>query len=223
MISFAHHSYLIIGDRQAAVALIKKSITANLGLELVGYPDFYLADHDLFGVDDSRELKQRINARAFGGGRKFFLISIGSTSAEAQNALLKVLEEPAGEAHIFIIARSAKIFLPTVLSRCELVLVSDSEVLDSTGWPEFLIQSPAQRLKTITDWHKADQLSKEFLGRLLDDIERAIVAQANRSGLSALVQARRYIYDRALLPKMVLEYLAVALPQFSKTKWWWYN
>ncbi len=218
LISFTHHSYLVIGDRTVAIDFIRESIEGTLGLTLAGYPDFYLAEYDFFGVDDSRMLKQKVNARAFGGGRKFFIITIGATTTEAQNALLKVLEEPAGQAHIFLIARSEKIFLPTIVSRCEVVLVDSCPQESGVVGREFLAQSAGERIKTIAEWQKEEKLTKEFTSGLVDELEREIVARPGRLGLASLVKARRYIYDRALLPRLVLEYLAVALPEFSKTK-----
>lgn len=218
VISFAHHSYLVLGDEESAILAIKDSIQKEFGLDLDKFPDIYIGRHNFFGVDDSRSLKQKISNRAFAGGKKFFLISITSTTSEAQNALLKVLEEPTGDAHIFLIARTIKFFLPTVVSRCEVVDWSNRASSPADDCPEFLTQSPAERIKTIADWHKKEELTKELTIHLLDDIEKQIVASPDRSGLRALVLARRYLYDRALLPKMILEYLAVTLPQFSKTK-----
>ena len=77
-------------------------------------------DRASVGVDNVREqiisevfLKPR-NAR-----RKIFIIEYGDElSAEAQNALLKTIEEPPAYAIIFLLTENADTLLPTIRSRC---------------------------------------------------------------------------------------------------------
>src|SRR5205807_8004030 len=46
---------------------------------------------------------------------------------EAQNALLKTLEEPPGNTQLYLTTPSAESFLPTVRSRCHLIDLGPSE------------------------------------------------------------------------------------------------
>ena len=63
--------------------------------------------------------------RPFEGGRRVFVIEAADAMAdEAQNALLKTLEEPAGFAHLLLLSSDPDSLLETVRSRCQSVRFS---------------------------------------------------------------------------------------------------
>jgi DNA polymerase-3 subunit delta' len=69
-------------------------------------------------VEEIRDLCERLALSAFGGQRKIAIIdSAEQMTVAAQNALLKTLEEPAGQTTIILIAADATKLLPTILSR----------------------------------------------------------------------------------------------------------
>jgi DNA polymerase-3 subunit delta' len=78
--------------------------------------------HDVL-VDDVRSAVVRQAAlRPFEAARRVFVIAEADRmNEEAQNALLKTLEEPAGFAHFILISSAPGRLLPTIPSRCQLV------------------------------------------------------------------------------------------------------
>ena len=74
------------------------------------------------GVSEVREAIHEIHHAPFEGNYRVWVIEEGERlTDEAQNALLKTLEEPPGRAVILLVTCLAGTLLPTVSSRCRLV------------------------------------------------------------------------------------------------------
>lgn len=89
------------------------------------------SDKKTIGVEQVREeILQEAFVRPFSSSRKVFLIEEGEAmTAEAQNALLKVLEEPPAYVCFLILTKAQNQLLETVRSRClklQLLPLSDS-------------------------------------------------------------------------------------------------
>lgn len=94
-----------------------------------------------FGVDDSRALLQRLSMRATRPGPRIAIVQEAHVmTVEAQNALLKTLEEPPGAAVLILVTDNIGAMLTTVRSRCRHLafgVLSEDEVvraLQGTGW-----------------------------------------------------------------------------------------
>jgi DNA polymerase-3 subunit delta' len=73
-------------------------------------------------VDEIRVATRGLQLRPMEGVAKMLIIDgADKMTIEAQNALLKTLEEPPGTAHIVLVSAKPSILLPTVLSRCQRV------------------------------------------------------------------------------------------------------
>ena len=91
------------------------------------HPDLFnlepAADKKTVGVDDVRQLIEFVNKTAQLGGRKVILIAeppVEDMTLAASNALLKSLEEPAGNTVMLLISHQPSRLLPTIKSRCVL-------------------------------------------------------------------------------------------------------
>lgn len=74
------------------------------------------------GIDQARELKRFAQLHAVAAARKMAIVDDADRlSIAAQNALLKTLEEPPGQALIVLITAAPGALLPTVRSRCQRV------------------------------------------------------------------------------------------------------
>ncbi len=71
-------------------------------------------------VDQVRDAVERTNYRPFEGRRRVIIIAqADAMMAEAQNALLKTLEEPPPASMFVLVTSRHDLLLPTVLSRCQ--------------------------------------------------------------------------------------------------------
>jgi DNA polymerase-3 subunit delta' len=77
---------------------------------------------DAIKIDQIREMQKRLRFRPLEGGRRACLLdSADCLNEAASNALLKTLEEPPQETHLFLITSRPHRLLPTILSRCQWV------------------------------------------------------------------------------------------------------
>ena len=71
-------------------------------------------------IDQVRGIQKRLRFRPMEGGRRAcFIDPADQMKAEASNALLKILEEPPRDTHLFLITARPHQLLATILSRCQ--------------------------------------------------------------------------------------------------------
>lgn len=100
------------------------------------HPDLIRVTHEksqTIGVDDVREqINDTMMIRPYSGGYKVYIVDEAEKmTVQAQNALLKTIEEPPDYAVIMLLTVNPDGFLPTILSRCvqlKLKPLKDSEV-----------------------------------------------------------------------------------------------
>jgi DNA polymerase-3 subunit delta' len=91
-----------------------------------GYPDAHLIEvregRQRIGIGDVQELQVGLSRRPSEGKRRVAVIDNAELlSAEAENCLLKTLEEPPPYALIVLTVQEAEALLPTTISRCRQV------------------------------------------------------------------------------------------------------
>src|SRR6185295_6155447 len=112
-----HHAYYMVGDAQTHSDLIEY-LTNTFQIKTRGNPDFLEKTFASLTIDESRQIKSfHETLPVDSAGKKIIILSIHSATTEAQNALLKLLEEPSSYAHFFLIVPSTHILLPTIKSR----------------------------------------------------------------------------------------------------------
>lgn len=87
------------------------------------HPDIIYVNHEKpgsIGVDDIREqINDTIMIRPYSSYYKIYIVDEAEKmTVQAQNALLKTIEEPPSYAVIILITTNQEAFLPTILSRC---------------------------------------------------------------------------------------------------------
>lgn len=149
-----HHAYLLVGgDAEsgaawlAAVAreLVCTTPERNDGactcpacrkLDGGNHPDVHRlapSDKGRISIDAVRAVTARLGLRAAAGDLKVVLIDRADTLApEAQNALLKTLEEPPGDTCFVLGTHRPRRLLSTVRSRCQVVRLSATS--DAEAW-----------------------------------------------------------------------------------------
>lgn len=117
------------------------------------HPDILVWSHEkpkTFSVDDARALASDIYIRPFHSQRKVYIVPDAHLmTPEAQNALLKTLEEPPAYAVILLLARSADAMLETIRSRCQTVELSDSQA----EYDPALYQKGEEILLNLPSWN----------------------------------------------------------------------
>ena len=112
------------------------------------HPDVFRVTHEKpgsIGVDDIRtQINDTIYIKPYSSSYKIYLVDEAEKmTPQAQNALLKTIEEPPAYAVILLMTTNQELFLPTILSRCiqlKLRPLKDTQVSDylkeTMGVPE---------------------------------------------------------------------------------------
>lgn len=159
-----YHAYIFDGEDYSGKSLIAGAFAMALQCEKGGpepcggchsckqaitdnQPDIIVLDHEKpgsIGVDDIRRLNNDIVIKPYSSRYKIYIIREAEKMTEqAQNALLKTIEEPPEYAVILLLTNNFGAFLPTITSRCvrvQLTPVSDKTLikyLKSEGVPDY--------------------------------------------------------------------------------------
>lgn len=212
-----HHAYLIESGYE--------EIRDEILLFLEGFKDRELIEikTDAFKIEDARNLKFLGSEKSYVAGKKIFVISANSILREAQNAMLKLFEEPIPDTHFFVIVPDINSLLKTLVSRFYVItprqgLGVEQEVL------EFLKMPVARRLdyiknklakfedeETITDSARADAL------RFLNSLESTLHQKMPRGTLDIecfeqIFKVREMLRMPGSSIKNLLESVALIVP-----------
>lgn len=157
------------------------------------------------GIDAARKLKEESAHRPLANKSLVFVIVTKSIELEAQNALLKLFEEPPTQVEFFLIIPHESRLIPTLRSRFVGLTRSTENPNDLAK--EFLNSSYKERLEFIATEHKKGTDSLRHLFISLSRLETE-----NTEAKKSLLLASRYVYNRGAGQKMLLEELALSLP-----------
>lgn len=123
-------------DKSQEKTMIPKLLVSNNQTEIQKYIDlqigkFSVSSFDInklgktnssIKIEEIRELKQKLFLKPFQGEKKAIIIyNAENLTIEAQNACLKILEEPPEDTLILLVTPNENLLLPTIISRCEIV------------------------------------------------------------------------------------------------------
>ncbi len=220
-----HHAYFYEGDASLAEA-VGESARADMGFTEHD-PNVAVRRYDKFGIDESRALRELAQLKST-GDRALFVLAASSITSDAQQALLKLFEEPQ-KGTVFVLVVPHGVLLPTLRSRCLTFPLapkgeSAAEKKADTEAREFLKCSYKERTERIAKLIKDNDddvrgRAREFLSAL----EREVYVEFNKAAgdkkraraheLSEIALLRGYLADRSASLKMIFEHLAATLPQ----------
>lgn len=209
---FSHHAVCIEGEPKEMLAMVKNSL-GDAKIEVAGNPDVFIADFETFGIDEVRDIINRAGERGFTPSGKWFIVSFLSATREAQNALLKTIEEPSPETHFVFITPDTSRILATLRSRMRMIRTESAESLKEAE--DFLKNPIPARLAFISSIIKDKDRARGI--SFLRNLERA----AGKKGLASkdpefvhdLLRLRDYLADRGSSVKIILEYIAHVAPR----------
>lgn len=190
----------------------------KIGIQTKGNPDIDMRIYAQFLVDDARQLVERALTKSISGTRRVFIVVTPNLTYEAQNTMLKTLEEPAGDALFFFVVPAPDALIATVRSRAQIHMSTDASRSDALDAEEFLAATPQMRLdllKPILAKDDDDVRDISSALTLLSSLERILAKRPleNRAGLEAVYRARKYIGDKGSLIRALLEQVALLTPR----------
>lgn len=215
-----HHAYFIHSFKDATQHL-KDFLKEKFKIGHDRNPDFFHEKFESLGIEDSRRIKELHLSKSFSkDGKKIFIIEASNITNEAQNALLKIFEEPNENSHFFLVMPSSHALLPTLKSRLYILKSQNHEVLDQDLFNEvekFLKLSKKDKIAYVDDIAKDisdEKLDKSNAQEFLAALEVVLYKQKGietANTLKAILKARDYLNDRSASVKQLLEYVALSL------------
>ena len=212
-----HHAYFYEGPFALLEALAKDA-RERFDFKKEGDPDVHVVAQEKFGINESRALVERATLKS-SAGRALFVVGVSFITTQAQQALLKLFEEPQAGL-VFVVLLPHGTLLPTMRSR---MMRYPSEVEGETpvSVKKFLSASGKARSDEITRLLKDDDGAKDRAREFLLALEAELYARLRESnnkkellaGLEEVQKVRDYLHDTAPSMKMLLEHLALVLPQ----------
>ena len=217
-INLSHHAYALIAQT-SIVNELKDYLEKEYSIELNGNPDIFCKTYEVFTIDDAREIVTFHNIVTIKEGkRKIIIIAFDAITLEAQNSLLKTLEEPADYANFFIITQKLSTLLNTIRSRVNIISFDRArEEAIQVIAKKFMKMQISERMifvKNIVDEIAKEKKNKKYVSDFVDAIlfelrESGVKENSRKIENSDIVA--KYIQDRSPSVKMLMEYLALVL------------
>lgn len=119
-----HNAFVIEAEAERGIEAAQAWIEKELGMEIRNNPDVVIMRYGLFSVEDARRVAELAAGAPFAGAHKVVIIAASRAYHEAQNALLKLFEEPSPGTYLFFVLPSLGGLLPTLRSRVGVLDVS---------------------------------------------------------------------------------------------------
>lgn len=178
-------------------------------------------DGSSISIELVRDVTQMLSFGSYQGAtRQVILLSLDKASIQAQNALLKLLEEPPTKTQIWLTSSSNTAVLPTIVSRCqEIVIVSKKNETDSTDTAIIdQIESLSYReLSEYAEKHADKETAQKLVENLIKNIHQNLANQPahHTAVLQILLQTKLYI-DANVNVRLSLENGLFTIKRLSK-------
>jgi hypothetical protein len=202
---------------------------------LMQHPDLHLLDGSLvtsIGIDDVRSLLRSLRYHPYQSSFQVGLILLANMlTEEAQNSLLKTLEEPGAETQFILTTPHERFLLPTILSRSNCVYVQTSivipdspetdskasiksflekDIVDKFLFIEGLLAKEKEQVGAVTDFLRS--LTQAYRKKLIMSTEARQIQELNkyRTALKHISRAQQFI-KRNTNKRVTLENLILQL------------
>ncbi|MCB9810859.1 MAG: hypothetical protein H6779_00840 [Candidatus Nomurabacteria bacterium] len=202
-----HHAFLIrsnLTNRQVGEELI-----CELKIEEISY-----IEKENFGIDDARELVRLAFLKPGQGDAKLLVVILKKITSEAQQALLKLLEEPPSTTKFIFLVGNDTELLPTLLSRFQTYEGSyqGTETNTTDDFADFCKLNYAQRLVLIG---KNLDAKGDWVVNIKVGLAKYLSKRANSldvDTMHSLLVVVTSLNTRGASNKMLLEEMALLLP-----------
>ena len=196
-----HHACLLVGTIDWARTQIPPE-------EQVLGQDVLLYKYERMSIANVRSLIYEAGLRPVARTHRTFIIVCDSLLHEAQNALLKIFEEPNNHTIFYLVIPREDMLLPTLRSRMQLIGVE--ELLSQNNFfSEFLEMGYAERLACIT--LKLKEEDTQWVETIVRGVEQYAHEKRDAVLIKDALMLSAYVHTTGSSKKMLLEHIALSL------------
>ena len=223
------HSYLMIGIPGIGKKLLAKEYAKIIlsSNDIINNPDFLCIEPDgnSIKIDQIRNLQKEIQEKPIISNKKVYIIDDSDLmTKEAQNCLLKTLEEPPEFAVIILIGSNENAFLPTIKSRCMILhfnRLSDSEI-KSYLQEQYNGLNVTQSMLDIAGGSIGRAINLKDKQEDYSKVEE-IINNLDKKDLIDIVQASEILYKSKENINDILDYINIILLKMAKENYLYTN
>ncbi|MCA9367374.1 hypothetical protein KC887_03895 [Candidatus Kaiserbacteria bacterium] len=196
-----------------AVAFVVSDVASyDVSVHQTAAAECTICEWPQLGIDEARSLSAQAYVTPDGAATRLLIVRTSFITHEAQNALLKLFEEPPLTTRFVLIVPTDLQWLPTLRSR--LVLQSEASIVtENEPWTTFLSLGYAERVAAVEQATKSKDITWQRA------IKRGLVAMLTSRSIAFDGAARtrlqlvaERLLTRGASNKMLLEELALTLP-----------
>ena len=183
------------------------------------------------GIEDVRNMQKKLFFKPIRSRTKIVILEDAQLlTIVAQNALLKVLEEPPDHTIIILSTDSKEPLLPTIISRCQIIEIEDKnpnlsekEIQEATEFLRLLPDmSIGEKLKKAETLAKDKQKTKVWITNLILVLRKKLLEQASSEApdildsfyiLARLQKTHTLLNTTNINPRFAIEIAILDIPQ----------
>jgi hypothetical protein len=212
--SFQHHAVLILDEHRKELSDDLWSLLSSLSHHHTHF------NATVLDIDTARTI-QSWNTSPHNSERKA-LISFHSITVPAQNALLKVLEEPSPDTSFILVTSSTHSLLPTLLSRVQVVKHEGTKNTEEDNVSLFFSTEKTLRMKLpfiqelLQAVDEKDRKDREVVRAYIVSLTQHTHPLLTAHHKEEILMSANYATDPSSSLKALLEYLSLLLPCTKK-------
>jgi len=171
------HSFLVVSkDKEGGFDQIDKILKSE---EISQFDKNYFSYELAVGIEDVREVQGKLYLKPFKSKKRAIILDFSNgATIQAQNSMLKILEEPPPSTIILIYATTREDFLPTILSRCKVIdlnLAGPKAInLRGPSLEKLLNAGVGERMEIAAEWGEDRALAIQTVEQALFALEELL-------------------------------------------------
>lgn len=184
------HAFLIIG--RDADAIQKACVSRIDAWKISAWDTIRIPEDGTVGIEMIRDFERELALTPRNSPAKVgVLTDMDRATPEAQNALLKTLEEPPANTYIIGTTRNPEALLPTVRSRMSIIRLTDVSLKTDPSYRSLIhtliFESPGKRLQTVERFASTRDEAKQFIISMLVAARSELLEHPSRT-LTTLIR-----------------------------------